>query len=86
MTFALIPLGLLVLSVFLSTLATAMVEDDPRGAAVIESLAADPWGSDIHELMLEAGLTRAAAVFNASSIVMLVGAVLGVVCCGLVFL
>lgn len=84
--FALVPLGLLVLGAFLSTMATAMVEDDPRGGAVIESILADPWGSDIEELMLEAGLTRAAKTYSAATVCTLVGAVLGVACCGLVLI
>lgn len=84
--FALVPLGLLVLGTFLTTLASAMVEDDPRGAAVMESILADPWGSDVEELMLEAGLTRAAKTLSAATVCNLVGAVLGVVCCGLVFM
>lgn len=84
--FALVPLGMLVLGAFLSTMAFAMVEDDPNGDPVLESFAADPWGCDLHELMLEAGLTRAASMLNAAMIVNIVGAVLGVVCCGLVFM
>lgn len=84
--FALVPLGFLVLGAFLSTMATAMIEDDPRGAPIMAAWAADPWGCDLQPLLLEAGLTRAAKTLDAAGACSLAGAVLGVACCGLVFM